>query len=213
MPTWQIISLSMRDYPLDIRGLIIRHSQPEVEYRWVAPFLWDGTFCIDDLTDDKKLARMYQILVEVDCSGRGRIIPRAAGIAARQGRLTLAAILMTTHLYNRQPEPELEARALNLLNDEKRKIRRLMNRNREWPKDNWNLQDTPAWIIPSFTRKFRSLVNSRPISIISGGHLLAPGNWIWKFSSKSHLPLKIEEYIPQNAMDSATNENSINAVR
>ena len=118
----------MRDYPLDIRGLIIRHSQPEVEYRWVAPFLWDGTFCIDDLTDDKKLARMYQILVEVDCSGRGRIIPRAAGIAARQGRLTLAAILMTTHLYNRQPEPELEARALNLLNDEKRKIRRLMNR-------------------------------------------------------------------------------------
>ena len=40
----------------------------------------------------------------------------------RQGRIVLANLLMTTHLYGRHPEPELEARALSLLNDEKRKV-------------------------------------------------------------------------------------------
>lgn len=184
----------MRDYPLDIRGLIIRHIYPDSEYRWIAPFLWQDELDIRSHVACENLARKYEILIEVDSLGHGRIIPRAAGIAARQGRIVLANLLMTTHLYGRHPEPELEARALSLLNDEKRKVRRLLNRNREWPQDVWNLQDTPAWIIPSFIRRFRTLVNSRAVSIISGGHLLAEGNWEWKFESKSHIPSQINAY-------------------
>ena len=181
----------MREYPLDVRGLILRHIHPDVEYRWVAPFLWHEEFDVRDYVAGDVLARKYEILVEVDSFGHGRIMPRAAGIAARQGRITLANLFMTTHLYGRQPEPELEARALSLLNDEKRKVRRLLNRNREWPQDVWNLQDTPAWLIPPFIRRFRTLVNSRAVSIISGGHLLAAGNWLWEFDSKSHIPRQI----------------------
>ena len=184
----------MREYPLDIRGLILHHLLPEIEYRWVAPFLWNDSLDLREHMMDENLVRKYEILLEVDSLGHGRIIPRAAGIAARQGRIGLARILMSTHLYNRQPEPELEARALNLLNDEKRKVRRLLNRNREWPQDVWNLQDTPAWIISSFIRRFRAMVNSRAISIISGGHLLAAGNWMWKFNSKSHIPSLIKSH-------------------
>ena len=189
----------MREYPLDIRGLILRSLQPEIEYRWVAPFLWDGDFEIEDYLSDQQLIRKYQILVEVDCLGRGRIIPRAAGIAARQGRIPLANDLLSAHLLDYRVDSALESRALNLLNDEKRKVRRLLNRNREWPQDVWNLQDTPAWIIPSFIRRFRTLVNSRPISIISGGHILAAGNWTWHYPEKSHNFSKIEPFLMPNS--------------
>ena len=188
----------MREYPLDIRGLILRHLQPEKEYRWVAPFLWDGSFEVEDYLSDNQSIRKYQVLFEVDCSGRGRIVPRAAGIAARQGRITLANDLLSAHLLDYRVDSALESRALNLLNDEKRKVRRLLNRNREWPQDVWNLQDTPAWIIPSFIRRFRTLVNSRPISIISGGHILAAGNWVWHYPEKSHHFAEIEPFIIPN---------------
>ena len=188
----------MHEYPLDIRGLILRHLQPQHEYRWVAPFLWDGAIELGEYMHDKSLQMRYQILLDVDSSGQGRIIPRAAGIAARQGRLTLAHNLLSAHILDIRPEAALEARAINLLNDEKRKIKRLLNRNREWPQDTWNLQDTPAWIIPSFVRRFRTLVNSRPISIISGGHLLAAGNWVWSYDAKSHIPARVNYYPNDN---------------
>tara|TARA_B110000444_G_scaffold163257_1_gene152553 strand:- start:10550 stop:11134 length:585 start_codon:yes stop_codon:yes gene_type:complete len=184
----------MREYPLDIRGLILRNILPGEEYRWVAPFLWNGALNIDEYVRDTKVLRRYQVLLEVDSSGMGRIIPRAAGIAARQGRITLAQNLLSAHILDVRPSPALEARALNLLNDEKRKIRRLLNRNREWPQDIWNLQDTPAWIIPAFIRRFRKLVNSRSVSIISGGHLLASGSWIWDYDAKSHKPSQVKTY-------------------
>tara|TARA_B100000767_G_scaffold266766_2_gene284615 strand:+ start:204 stop:731 length:528 start_codon:yes stop_codon:yes gene_type:complete len=171
-----------------------------MEYSWIAPFLWKGSLELSGHTEDKLLHSRYQILLDVDSSGRGRIIPRAAGIAARQGRLTLAHNLLLTHLLDIRPEPALEARALNLLNDEKRKIRRLLNRNREWPQDIWNLHDTPAWIIPSFIRRFRELVNSRQISIISGGHLLASGTWMWKYGAKSHIPASVDSYSTVNSL-------------
>ena len=188
----------MREYPLDIRGLILRNLLPDEEYRWVAPFLWNESLNLEEYVNDSSLLMRYLVLLDVDSSGRGRIIPRAAGIAARQGRLVLAQNLLSAHILDVRPDAALEARALNLLNDEKRKIRRLMNRNREWPRDIWNLQDTPAWIIPSFIRRFRKLVNSRPVSIISGGHLLAAGNWIWDYDSKSHKPSQEKTYLIKN---------------
>ena len=184
----------MREYPLDIRGLILRNLLPDNEYRWVAPFLWDDTLDLRTHVEDGKVLMRYQVLLDVDSSGMGRIIPRAAGIAARQGRITLAQNLLSAHILDVRPDAALEARALNLLNDEKRKIRRLLNRNREWPQDIWNLQDTPAWIIPAFIRRFRKLVNSRSVSIISGGHLLAAGNWMWDYDAKSHKPSRVKTY-------------------
>lgn len=184
----------MREYPLDIRGLILRNILPDGEYRWVAPFLWNDTLDLRTHVEDEKVLIRYQVLLDVDSSGMGRIIPRAAGIAARQGRITLAHNLLSAHILDVRPDAALEARALNLLNDEKRKIRRLLNRNREWPQDIWNLQDTPAWIIPAFIRRFRKLVNSRSVSIISGGHLLASGNWMWDFDAKSHKPKRVKTY-------------------
>jgi hypothetical protein len=184
----------MHEYPLDIRGLILRHLQPQHEYRWVAPFLWSGTFEITEYVTDAKSIRKYQILTEADCSGCGNVIPRAAGIAARQGRLNLANNLLSSHLLDSKPDEVLEVRALNLLNDEKWKIKRLLNRHREWPKDVWNLQDTPAWIMPSFIRRFRLLVHSRSVSIISGGHILAAGNWMWSYPEKSHFVSHVTAY-------------------
>ena len=184
----------MHEYPLDIRGLILRNILPGHEYRWVAPFLWNDTLDLRTHVDDEKVLMRYQVLLDVDSSGMGRIIPRAAGIAARQGRITLAQNLLLAHILDVRPDAPLEARALNLLNDEKRKIRRLLNRNREWPQDIWNLQDTPAWIIPAFIRRFRKMVNSRSVSIISGGHLLASGNWMWDFDAKSHKPTRVKAY-------------------
>ena len=184
----------MHEYPLDIRGLILRNILPGHEYRWVAPFLWNDTLDLRTHVDDEKVLMRYQVLLDVDSSGMGRIIPRAAGIAARQGRITLAQNLLSAHILDVRPDAPLEARALNLLNDEKRKIRRLLNRNREWPQGIWNLQDTPAWIIPAFIRRFRKMVNSRSVSIISGGHLLASGNWMWDFDAKSHKPTRVKAY-------------------
>ena len=184
----------MREYPLDIRGLILRNILPDNEYRWVAPFLWNDTLDLRTHVGDEKVLMRYQVLLDVDSSGMGRIIPRAAGIAARQGRITLAQNLLSAHILDVRPDAALEARALNLLNDEKRKVRRLLNRNREWPQDIWNLQDTPAWIIPAFIRRFRKLVNSRSVSVISGGHLLASGNWMWDYDAKSHKPARVKTY-------------------
>lgn len=184
----------MREYPLDIRGLILRNILPDNEYRWVAPFLWNDTLDLRTHVGDEKVLMRYQVLLDVDSSGMGRIIPRAAGIAARQGRITLAQNLLSAHILDVRPDAALEARALNLLNDEKRKVRRLLNRNREWPQDIWNLQDTPAWIIPAFIRRFRKLVNSRSVSVISGGHLLASGNWMWDYDAKSHKPSRVKTY-------------------
>ena len=112
----------MREYPLDIRGLILRNLLPDNEYRWVAPFLWDDTLDLRTHVEDGKVLMRYQVLLDVDSSGMGRIIPRAAGIAARQGRITLAQNLLSAHILDVRPDAALEARALNLLNDEKRMI-------------------------------------------------------------------------------------------
>ena len=132
-----------------------------------------------------------RLLVESDCNYDARMIPRAAGIAARQGQLLLAQSLIEYFIDERLEDSFLEARALSIITDEKMKVKRLLNSSREWPKGIWNLQDTPAWIIPTFIRRFRKLVNTQAVTIISGGHLLAAGNWQWNFESNSVVPSSV----------------------
>ena len=79
------------------------------------------------------------------------------------------------------------------MNDEKRKVRRLLNEIEMAP----GCLESPRYTRldnPFFHSRFRILVNSRPVSIISGGHLLAEGNWEWKFERKSHIPSQITAY-------------------
>jgi len=183
--------MGMLEYPLDIRGVILQKTNISQDYTWVAPFFWDGNFqtYMDSL--DPEMREKSRLLVESDCNYDARMIPRAAGIAARQGQLSLARSLAEYFIDGRLENPFLEARALSIIIDEKMKVKRLLNSSREWPKGVWNLQDSPIWIIPTFIRRFRKLVNNQAVSIISGGHILASGNWLWKFENDSVIPSSI----------------------
>ena len=183
----------MIEYPLDIRGIILRKININQDYTWVAPFTWQENYQTYMDSFGPEIREKSRLLVESDSNYDARIIPRAAGIAARQGRISLAESLIEYFLDGSLEDPLLEARALSITTDEKMKVKRLLNPNREWPKGVWNLQDTPAWIIPTFIRRFRKLVNENPVSIISGGHILAPGNRYWTFENNSVIP---DEVIP-----------------
>ena len=183
----------MIEYPLDIRGIILRKININQDYTWVAPFTWDENYhtYIDSLAPE--IREKSRLLLESDCNYDARMIPRAAGIAARQGQLSLAQSLIEYFLDGSLDDSFLEARALSIITDEKMKVKRLLNPNREWPKGVWNVQDTPAWIIPTFITRFRKLVNENAVTIISGGHILAPGNWLWKFGNDSVIPNEVTQ--------------------
>ena len=183
----------MIEYPLDIRGVILQKLNIDLDYTWVAPFFWNETFQTYMGSLDPKVREKSRLLVESDCNYDARMIPRAAGIAARQGQLSLAQSLIEYFLDGKLEESSLEARALSIITDEKMKVKRLLNPNRVWPKGTWNLQDTPAWIIPTFIRRFRKLVNNQAVSIISGGHILALGNLLWEFENDSVIPNEVTQ--------------------
>ena len=184
----------MLEYPLDIRGIILQRLNINQDYTWVAPFIWHGKPHAYMNYLDPKFREKSRLLIESDSNYDARIIPRAAGIAARQGQIYLAKSLIEYFIDGGLEDPLLEARALSIITDEKMKVKRLLNPNREWPKGIWNLQDTPAWIIPTFIRRFRKLVNENPVSIISGGHILASGNWLWKYKTESVSPNEVIPY-------------------
>ena len=181
----------MLEYPLDIRGVLIQKTSVCRDAYWIAPFIWKGK--IETYLDKLRppLREKYRLLIESDCNYDARIIPRAAGLATRQGMISLAKSFIDYYLSDGTEDSYLESRALALLADEKMRVKRLLNFRREWPKGVWNLQDTPAWIIPTFIRRFRKLVNNRDVSIISGGHILALGNWQWNFESNSVNPSSV----------------------
>ena len=178
----------MLDYPLDIRGVLIQKTSACRDPNWIAPFIWKGKFEMQFEKLKPKIREKYRLLIESDCNYNARIIPRAAGLAARQGMVSLAKSFIDYYLKDGADNSYLESRALALLADEKMRVNRLLNFRREWPKGVWNLQDAPAWLIPTFIRRFRKLVNTQAVTIISGGHILAPGNWQWDFESNSVIP-------------------------
>ena len=181
----------MLEYPLDIRGVLIQKTSACRDPSWVAPFNWKGNFEKQFEKLRPKIREKYRLLIESDCIYDARIIPRAAGLAARLGMISLAKSFIDYYLSDGTGDSKFEARAVALLADEKMKVRRLLNSKRACTKGVWNLQDAPAWLIPTFIRRFRKLVNNQEVTIISGGHILAPGNWQWNFERNSVIPSSI----------------------
>jgi len=181
----------MLEQPLDIRGIAMRFLEPEREYRWVAPFRWRGSVDLMACNLDLKKRQRLKQIISLDGSDRGPRLARAACVAARQGRVTLAQKLFEAHVLDCTVPIEIEVRARNVLNDERKRVRTLLNRLREWPAGIWNLQDVPAWIIPAFIYRFRTMVHNNPITILSGGHLLCPGEWEWSIPESSPHPSEV----------------------
>lgn len=184
----------MKEYPLDVRGIILHVYQNNREYRWVAPIDFKSSIDYDSLNLDNREREIIADLISVDGASRGPIIPRAICTAARQGRIALASTLCNQYLNGVTIIPELQARARLLVSDEKRRVRALLNANREWPKGVWNLQDVPAWIIPTFIIRYRQLVSSEAMKLISGGHLLSVGEWVWKVPKNDNKAHTIESF-------------------
>jgi hypothetical protein len=169
----------MMEIPLDIRGVIIKTFEPNKEHIWCAPFLWRGVMNKWLQPLDSKTTCLIEGIIAHDGENRGSIYARGAGIAARTGQIDLARIIVQSLLDGDVITSADMARTRALLCDERKSIKILLDRQRQWPRNRWNLHDVPAWIIPAWIKAFRREVSNEQISIISGGHLLANGNWCW----------------------------------
>jgi len=175
----------MLEIPLDIRGVIIKIFQPNEEYIWCAPFLWRGNMesFLNDLDED--IASLLADIIAIDGDNSGSFYARGAGLAARIGQIDLARIIIYCLLEGEVLTSKDIARVKLMLSDERKSVKILLDRQRQWPLNCWNLHDVPAWIIPTWIKSFRLKVSNEQISIISGGHLLAKGNWCWHLSKDS----------------------------
>lgn len=167
------------EIPLDIRGVIIKTFEPNKEHIWCAPFLWRGVMEKWLQPLDLKTTYIIEAIIAHDGENRGSIHARGAGIAARTGQIDLARRIIQYLLDGDVITSTDMARIRALLCDERKSIKILLDRQRQWPRNRWNLHDVPAWIIPAWVKAFRREVSNEQISIISGGHLLANGNWCW----------------------------------
>ena len=178
----------MEDYPLNIHGLILKIQNPNTEYRWVAPYLTKTKrTCLLSFHSSDLICKIQTL---IDCEGRltGKLMPNAACVCMAHGRIEEAKSFMRIFLGVEEETDFAIAKARRMVNDVRIKIRRLFNKNREWPKGVWNLHDVPAWLIPYFIKKFRKLVSKKSAIIISGGHLLSEGIYEWKFGENSNFP-------------------------
>lgn len=169
----------MLEIPLDIRGVIIKIFEPNKEHIWCAPFLWRGVMrkWLQNIESDS--SRLIEDIIAHDGENRGSIHARGAGVAARTGQIDLACRIIQSLFDEDEITSTDMARIRALLSDERKSIKVLLNRQRQWPRNRWNLHDVPAWMIPTWIKAFRREVSNEQISIISGGHLLAYGNWHW----------------------------------
>ena len=174
---------------MDIRGVIIKTFEPNKEHIWCAPFLWRGVMKKWLQPLDSKTTYLIEAIIAHDGENRGPIYARGAGIAARTGQIDLARIIVQSLLDGDAITSTDMARIRALLCDERKSIKILLDRQRQWPRNRWNLHDVPAWIIPAWIKAFRREVSNEQISIISGGHLLANGNWCW------YLPEDSTDYL------------------
>ena len=88
----------MLEYPLDIRGVLIQSTSACRDQNWIAPFIWEGK--IETYLDKLRppFREKYRLIIESDCNYDARIIPRAAGLAARQGMISLAKSFIDYYL-------------------------------------------------------------------------------------------------------------------
>ena len=184
----------MQDCPLDVRGLIFTYYNPLIEYRWVTPFIFDKHNTDRMILDQQKLTLNLVKLLEADKNTEGELVATATCLAIRQGKVALAMSLLRVYLEIDKMSPEVIARAKLIVNDVKIQLKRLLNPNREWRKNEWNLQDISAWLIPHFVVKIRKYVSTKPIKVISGSHLLAQGKWLWLFDENSTTATEVSRY-------------------
>ena len=138
---------------------------------------------LNDLDED--IASLLADIIAIDGDNSGSFYARGAGLAARIGQIDLARIIIYCLLEGEVLTSKDIARVKLMLSDERKSVKILLDRQRQWPLNCWNLHDVPAWIIPTWIKSFRLKVSNEQISIISGGHLLAKGNWCWHLSKDS----------------------------
>jgi len=165
----------MKKLPLNIKGLLIQRIEKIAEPSW-QPFWFDVHYSFSD-------PRVQQ-LISADGSPDSPWVASAACLAARLGRLNLANRLIDSWMDNTIPKDAAQAKIL--LREERRNARKIVSHRREWPKDVFHLEDTPAWMIPAFCKLRSKLFGAQEYRILSGGHLLDNRVQDWHVSYSGH---------------------------
>ncbi len=131
--------------------------------------------------------RIFRLL-ELDAAPIGPWAARAIGLAARTGRIGLAMALLYTWVDALEPSPQLAARGRRLLKVEMLLSRRLVQWQRQWPRQVMNYHEQPAWVIPALLKRLRMMGENSAIIVYSGGHILAPQPWVWQFPEYATNP-------------------------
>ncbi len=181
------------ELPQNVHGLIKYWMVQDVMIFWRAPWL-EMEFQIE-MSDIVSLSISQRLrilrLIELDAEPVGNWIARAIGVAARCGRIFLALRLLNCWVEALEPGPELAAQGRELLAIEVTRSKGLLKWQREWPQSTINLQDQPAWLIPSVIKRMRYLGRHGGLTINSGGHILAPQNWIWEIPENQSQPCSV----------------------
>lgn len=175
-----------------------RESQPSVLWRApvVVPQFQVNQEELSHLSTSVK--KRINRLLDLDASPFGPWAARATGLAARTGRIGLAMALMCTWVEALEPSPHLAARARRLLKVEMQMSRRLVQWQRQWPRQVMNYHDQPAWVIPALIKRLRLMGVNSAITVYSGGHILAPQPWIWQFSEGETNPESVSLGVVDN---------------
>ena len=187
--------------PLDLRGVIAywmkRAKGCTIDVCWRAPWLDESAekqvrFEPIELRGMKTVHRLRLLrLLGVDGSPAGPWSARAAGAAARAGRIGLSLSLVDSWIRGEAVPLAIASRARLLLKSEERRLKTVQNSQRSLMRDILHLEDLPASLVLPAIRLHRSANPSFPIKVKSGGHHLAPGNWLWKFPAGTHSPSSV----------------------
>ncbi len=164
--------------------------EPRISVLWRAPLVvQECRVSEEELSHLSKSVKKRIIRVlDLDASPFGPWAARAIGLAARTGRISLAMALMHTWVEALEPSPHLAARARHLLKVEVQMSRRLVQWQRQWPRQVMNYHDQPAWVIPALIKRLRMIGVNSAITVYSGGHILAPQPWVWQFPEDETNP-------------------------
>ena len=113
-----------------------------------------------------------------------------AGLLARHGQMKDCLGWMQQCVTNGpySIDPLDRAKMRLLWSNEKKYIRRLVQRQREWPRGVWHLEDVPGGFIPPFILLFRKMIHSSEFHIFSACHAFGNDGLHWIVRKKSTIP-------------------------